>query len=1186
MEIGDNVRKRIEELAKGKAESVRPNLEFSVDRIELNIRQGQDYTGEFKIISKNQTPIRGRIYASHPRMECFGHSVQGEEILVSYRFHGKGLPEGDVYQGDFFLISNQGEYNLSFVVSIVRAYAETKQGEMRSLRDFAELAREHWQEARRIFYKPDFVSVLAGSEARIQLLYQGLAEGARSDRCLEEFLLSCGLKDPVTVKAGQSEFLLEGVTETLQQNLILSKNTWGYLELEMTSDADFIRPRKETITAADFLGSEANVGFYLHPEKMHPGNNYGCLTIRQIGQEIRIPICATLALGKGGRSLGHMERKRLRAELLQGYVRYRLKKTVTGKWAVKACESLDKLTAWEPKNIWYRLMKAQVFWLNGQRQEAEWILNEFKRTWKNKTVPEWGYYLYICTLMEREEAVIGRLCQEAELIYLEYQENTLLFWCMLFLREEYANNRYRRYKALERRIMQGEDSPFLYVEVYCLLIKEPYLLKRLGAFEIKILNWARKQGAMTPELARQAGTVFPERLPYRKLVFTLLQDCYALTDDKNQILSVLCGYLIRNQMYGKPFFSWYAKGVEERLRITGLYEAYLLSMDARGVQEVPKVIQMYFKYNNQLGCRQKAILYVNLIASKTRKKELYIQHYPAMEQFAYGQMERGHIDDNLAVIYEDVLSHGICSPQVSGAFADILFVHRLTCFDARAVKVIVRQKQLREAQIVPLAGGVAYFALYSNDYRILVEDCHGNRYAGSLSYQLEKLMYPGKYLRDCMKQSPDQLPYLLYYFSSREAQEIFEEKDIQYFRAVMASEKIDRLYQAGLFLKLFRLLCFLGRTEEMERELERMDLSLLSARDRNAILPICIEQKLYRQAYRMVEAYGFGDVRPADRACLLSSRIQQIEYANDPVLVLLCADTFLAGKYSETMLKYLCMYYQGPTKVMSAIFKSASAFLLDTQAIAERILVQALFTAKFIADIGAIYQSYAANGRRMVKAAYLTWFSYLCFVKDMIPPDGFYDALRAWQSEENELNEVCGLALLKYYAMYPSVLEQEEERAEELLKKCLLRGRSFAFFKKLSHRIIAKYQLDDKYFIEYHTGANRQVWLHAKLRDTDDYQVEEMPEAYEGIYVIEKILFADEAIQYYISEELDGQKAVTKSGVIPCEPMPYRDEMSRYERLNEMLLLHPDRDAERLLIKMQEFAQLNAAVETLFTIIE
>ena len=203
---------------------------------------------------------------------------------------------------------------------------------------------------------------------------------------------------------------------------------------------------------------------------------------------------------------------------------------------------------------------------------------------------------------------------------------------------------------------------------------------------------------------------------------------------------MICGYLIRNQKYGKRFFVWYEKGIEQRLCITGLYEAYLLSMDARSVQEVPRIIQMYFKYNTQLGYRQKAVLYVNMIAAKVKQPELYEQYYPAMEKFAYEQMEQKHMDDNLAVIYEDILSHGVYSTQLSEVLSDVLFIHKLTCFAPKAASVVILQKQLEHPIIVPLVSGVAYFPLYSNDYSIFIEDSNGNRYSGSVSWQLEKLM--------------------------------------------------------------------------------------------------------------------------------------------------------------------------------------------------------------------------------------------------------------------------------------------------------------------------------------------------------------------------------------------------------------------------------------------------------------
>ena len=58
----------------------------------------------------------------------------------------------------------------------------------------------------------------------------------------------------------------------------------------------------------------------------------------------------------------------------------------------------------------YPLMKAQALVINHQKQEAEWILEEFKREWPDHHTPEWGYYLYIMTLLERETQQLITQC--------------------------------------------------------------------------------------------------------------------------------------------------------------------------------------------------------------------------------------------------------------------------------------------------------------------------------------------------------------------------------------------------------------------------------------------------------------------------------------------------------------------------------------------------------------------------------------------------------------------------------------------------------------------------------------------------------------------------------------------------------------------------------------------------------
>lgn len=93
---------------------------------------------------------------------------------------------------------------------------------------------------------------------------------------------------------------------------------------------------------------------------------------------------------------------------------------------------------------------------------------------------------------------------------------------------------------------------------------------------------------------------------------------------------------------------WFERGVEEDLRLAGLNEAYLMSMDLLAIKKIPRMIQMYFQYNSSIPYKQKAALLANVAALKEKEPEVYSSYRKRMEEFAIAQIEEGHIDDNLA----------------------------------------------------------------------------------------------------------------------------------------------------------------------------------------------------------------------------------------------------------------------------------------------------------------------------------------------------------------------------------------------------------------------------------------------------------------------------------------------------------------------------------------------------------
>lgn len=1054
---------------------------------------------------------------------------------------------------------------------------------VKSLKDFSELAQERWHEAVHVFYDPCFIHVFHPGEEKERLLYQGFTGGIRTDENVEEFLLACHLKEPVLLEADQTEFVFSQITDEICQNITLTKSAWGYIRTTITWDGDFIELKKRCLEAEDFLGKEASFSFYIKKEKLHAGNNFGRLIFRNMQQEITVSVCAKADGNRTKRSFLLQDIYKLHAKLLHTYAAYRLKQMRTGQWAFAANRILDDLIELDRTNVWYRLLKAQVLWQNGQRQEAEWLLDEFKRKCKDRKSPQWGYYMYINTLMDHEELYITRLTEEIERIYLEHKESPLLFWCLLFLKKEYAKNPYEKIRALEERVMGGSSSPLFYVEAYCLFCKEPYLLRRIGDFEIRVLNWARKQNVLTQPMAEQVISVFPENLPYKKTVYLLLKACYDLLGER--AIAAICSYLIRSQQYGKEFFSWYALGVEHKLRITGLYEAYLLSMDQKEVQEIPRIIQMYFQYSNQPGIKQKSILYVNMIAAKEKQPGVFLQHYPEMEQFAFQQMKLGRIDDNLAVIYKEALSGGAPSKEILNVLPDVLFMHRLTCFDQSAVRVIVLQAQLKKEQSAPITDHEAYFPLYSNDYCILIEDGQGNRRGLSVDYQLEKMMNPGKYLRACMENSPGKLPCILYYFSLHQGQEIFEEEDLPYFQTVMDDPDVSPAYRASLFPRMFRLMYRKGRTEEMEQAAQKVDFALIQPDERKEVLLLSIRTQIFETACQIAGRYGLSEIPASERVGLIRYQLQKAEATEDPVWLSYCLDTFLQGSYDRVMLEYLCRFYEDSLEHMIAIFQCASKAGMDTKSLAEKILTRMIETETYLEQAGEIYQSYESGGDPVVKKNYLSYFSRRSFLEKKDVPEHFFASLLKWQAEGNEINEICGLAILQYYTKHPDLMKREKTYAKRLLQHYLLQGMQFAFYQELDSDLKSKYQIYGRYYIEYRTKKHSRVWI-CYEQNNQEQLTEEMPEVYEGIFVKEMILFAGEETAYRILEEIDGETKETDRQIIKYCQGEKEQAQGRYERLNEILLKKQSGEDSAFVSKLREYEQLDSVVEETFTILE
>lgn len=1181
------MRARIGQIAAGRFNGTKPILAFSEETIDLSVIEGRSEAGSFVIESTNQIKICGIVYSTNPRMECLNPHFEGEKVRIRYQFNSKGLTEGDTCEGKFVIVCNQIEYSLSFCARITRLYAEASTGAVKSLDDFTRLAASNWDEAYHLFYNRNFLNTIPYDNVYERLTYEGFACARPSGQNMEEFLIGVNKKQPVSISVDKSEEIFMASKEPQSGCFTITKDNWGYTEIRLRTDCEFIKLSKPVLTLDDFIGKTYLYEYIIDASAMHAGRNFGRIYIDGVYQSFTIDITAGVRDDDGSISDIAVTKdiKECMVGIMELYTSFRLKRIVTGVWANETISILNHLHALVPDEHMYELMKAQAFIINRQRQEAKWILDDFKHSNPDKKAPIWGYYLYLMTLLEREPSYVDNMTHEVELIFYENPDSVLLFWVLLFLRDQYFDDSAGKLKDIKYWVLRGCSSPYLYIEAYYLISQDPYLIKELSVFELRILSWAVKEKALTKELAGAIFEAVDLAGGFDNRVYELLTAAYEICPEAEYV-GIICSYLIKGHKNDTCFHKWFELGIENKLRLTGLYESYLITMDDRQISPVPKIIQMYFSFDNKLPYRKLAVLYNNIIAAKETEPEVYHKYRKAMGRFAMDQAQLRHIDDNLAVLYEDMLELGFINEELSAAFSDIIYTHKLIVFDKRIVRAIIYQNEMKEPQIVPVTDQCAYFELFSNDYVILFEDSRGYRYVKSISYSLQRLMDAEKYLDRCISLSPDRPQYIVSHFKHVKDYSDFTKDDLKLFKPVFYSESFSDSYKAVMGYRILKY-CQLHDYEDYVRPfLQSINFDTLQKDARKYLIDMLVSNRLYEKAYDMAMEYGIDMLAAASKVVLCENALK-VQHVDDDFMVQLAISAFKTGKYSDLVLKYLCENYTGPTDELINLWHAADKFSISSMKLDERILEQGIYTQiepEKISDIFMEYYKRAGNEKLIL--AYISLVAHGYLHSGGCKADFIFDIIEKRFIGNRTLNDACQLALLKHFAEKTDITQAELEIEDTLLKYYIYNNMYFDFFARLDYRLLEKYFLYDKAFLQYESTPGTHVVLHySRDEDGEEFNSEDMVEMYDGIYVKTFVIFFGELIRYYITEEHDNSIEVKESNRLTCNNIPGDNDHSRYNLINEMIISDTLSDETTLKSNIDEYKRLDAATKQLFKLI-
>lgn len=1158
------------------------SLDFSCAKIEISLNRGEVYEGSFRIYAPQGQFTGGTVLSSDLRMECMTGEFVGCDEEIFFRFHGEKLEEGDVVKGNFYVISNQGEYYLPFVVSVKHMILESSIGVIRNLFHFANLAKSNWQEAVNLFYSPDFSLVFSGSDAQFADDYRALSACGGSEQNMEEFLIQVHKKQKVEFLVQEEGLVLDAGRATggypvTERELTIVRNGWGYTRLFVECSGEFLFTEKEVLTDDDFLGNRCTLPVFIDSSLCRTGKNFGQIFLYNSYVTLTVPVTVKIGDGSGGSSQA-VTRKRSTVQLMEFYQAFRSRKISTDTWLKETRKLVEKLAAMDENDVSVRLFQAQLLITEESFNEAGWILDHVAELLEkgagNDTLL--AYYLYLTTLIHREETYVDRVAGEVEHIYRKDNANWRVAWLLLYLSEEYHKSVTGKWVFLEKQYNIGCSSPILYIEAVSLLNNNPALLRRLGRFEQQVIWYGTRQELLKQEVVEQLIYLTDKVREYSDVLYRSLKKLYEKKNDV-RVLQQICALLIKGGKTGEKYFGWYREGVENNLRITNLYEYYMMSMNLGKQQEIPKRVLMYFSYQSNLDYEHTAYLYDYILQNEYRLEDIYETYRMRIEYFCLDQISKLHINRQLADIYNRLLQPGMLTEQNCEPLSRLMFAHLIQVEDDRLRKVYVYQPGNLYPAEYQLNEGRTWVSLYGSSYTIVFEDAWNNRFIRNVEYTMEKLMIPGKFLRLLAPYSMKNPELDLYLCDSEREGALSSAESAERALRVADSDYVDSRVKRELTLKLLQYYYDVDDMRALDEYLARVNPDMLKAEERGTVLRFMVLRGNYELAGQWLAEYGPYFIEAKLLVRLISPLIDRNNMVENEVLTAAAVYAFRKGKYDSTVLRYLSMHYRGMTKNLRDVWKAARSFDVECYRLSETILVQMLYSGAFIGEKMEIFHYYISQGPKPeVEEAFLAQCAFDYFVKERVTEKDVFDEIQRMYLRGESVQKVCKLAFLKYYAENrPELTEAASELTGLFLTELMEQGIHLEFFRAYKENERVSQEMSDKTIIEYRANPQAKACIHYVILhengESDEYSTEYMREVYGGVCFKEFILFFGESLQYYITEERNGQEQLTESGTLQKSDIRDSESDSRYHLVNDIVISKTLQDYDTMDNLLEEY---------------
>jgi len=1178
-------------LAKGIIEEELPILVCEPSNINLPIKVDEAVRFEIEVRSGNRIPLKGVAYSDNIRVRVVDSTFGGIKNILVLEINSGNLNSNEKIEGSITLVTNAGEKEIPYIFYIKNTDTVLVLNSLKTVDDFMVIAKEDMSIALAIFMYKDFCSSGFMKDIKLQKLYETLSRGNDFRSNLENFLQAAGNKEAVSFQLESSRLDFASVEEEKTASIKVYKENWGLLDIDVSTNAGYIKLNKDKIKNEDFADNVYELEFSIDPNLLDDKQNIANINFKNGLNEKNLEIVINKNLEKEYQREARLFERKQWINYFKLRIEFELSNDKIQKNEIlfKMLAVLDRLLVSTYKSLLVKLLKAEIFLMQNDKAGAKSTINSIDNKIKENKHELRDEYLileYLDTYMYPDAEKIRDLCKLVKDLY-KKDHSIIELVLILNLDNTLVDNPAEKQRFLKRAFELGDRSSILMMEYARLLCKNPHLLNSCGTLEVLALSFGIRNNLISISLSEKILEVVRETKRVNGAILNILLSIYNALPS-NELLSDICEIFINGNVRKSYVNKWYERCIEKGLQVDRIYEYFIYSLPERYDVPMPESALKYFERINSMTEEFKLRIFENVVEYYQHNSEIYRAYIKRIKIFTIDNAMKLKMDEHLINIYSGILEEDDIDERLAKIIPFLINSYNIYVPEDGAKSIIVVYPELNGEKIYELKDKRAYIALYSDNAVILIEDEAGNRYY-SKDMVMDKIFHMQNLVDRAYEIDKDHDMRRLEKLDRIADGVGIDVEDVLLIENAVEEIDIDQRFRNKL---MSRLIEYFWESSKNDKEInfELLNKTGVKSLNEDNIFMYCdtlmnIGNKL--ESIEIIKSFGIEHIKKDNLLTLVSKAIEDEAFEQNKILSNIAFTLYKEGEFSDRTLEFIARTYNGRTIDMFECLKTCVEQNVETYDFEERVLIQMLFSNQ-TANLDEAFGIYADRKRvtDIIIRAYFTIKSDAFFMNDEETSDAVFEYLEDGLNDVDDIKEfpnIYMLALSKYYSRKEKLNFKQTRLCEMIVKNLCDEDMIFSYFKSLAKFVYVDRDILESVFIEY-KGEKEGIVLNSKILPLSDiFEEEEFPNVYKNIFVKYKKIFADEIWEYQIVQNIDGNVKVLANDCVQFEKEEDARE-SRFILINDMEDLPEGKD-EEMKKKLTEFIYKDELVDNLFVLI-